>query len=176
MGQIINFENPQLLVDAQWYPPPQGDPQDIRSFAREQAYICCIGKTHAVFRFIFIRELPAALYDEDKVIRRSIKAIGVDILLEHNSSKSALGKIEATRSGDSASPNWLMPSRTCSINCAIPRLSLIFCRNIIFTCDSRSSNPKKNSLQTWCAKRRPPSPRTTTTMGTTTTGMFRRQI
>ena len=89
---IINFDNSQLLVDAQWYPPPQGDPADIRSFAREQAYICCIDKTYAVFRFMFAQEK----YQENAEGDGFIRAIGVDLLLEHNASKSALEKIEAS--------------------------------------------------------------------------------
>ena len=88
----INFEtNPQLLDNAQWYPPPQGDPQDILSFAPEQAYICYIDKTHAVFRHMNTK----GSYIHSTSLLNPKALIGVDLLLEHNLSKSVLEKIKA---------------------------------------------------------------------------------
>ena len=87
---IINFDNPQLLVGAQWYPPPQGAPADIRSFTREQAYICCIGKTHAVFRYTTYPVSVSAHFGEHLV-----DVVGVDLLFEHPLS-DAVEKIKTT--------------------------------------------------------------------------------
>ena len=86
---IITFGNPQLLVDAQWYPPPQGDPQDIRSFAEETPYICCVGKTHLVFRMLFAKNYSGFRNVYQKT------GIGIEVLLQHNLSEESLKTINA---------------------------------------------------------------------------------
>ena len=94
---IITFGNPQLLVGAQWYPPPQGAPADIRSFAREQAYICCIDKTHAVFRYRYAQnqeQLRSVRLTESDNLERAITTLGIDLLFKHNLPADAWGKIE----------------------------------------------------------------------------------
>ena len=82
----INFtKNPKLLDNnTDWYPTPYVRNANsilaTPSFDREIPYICCIGKTHLVFRMLFAEGYSGMRTE------RSRDRIGVDLILQHNAS------------------------------------------------------------------------------------------